>query len=545
MRKYFYFALALVMSACNNTDDFRYGDKDSEIQLTGNVVASRANTQATQIVKGEDVYVWLENITGDKTVDAWKLTAGDNGELTGDIQKYFPDGTESLKSYAVHANTTIEEGSSLPSEIVHNVMADQKITENYIKSDLLYSIKDEVKKGTENTLKFYHMLSKLEVKLIAGEGYTAEELKAFEVSILNTSLTAKLTVDKTKTESGVLETVVAAEGEKTPISINAFTDDYAEAVIVPQRVAAGDFIKFKSGEKELVYELNSEKVFEAGKKYKYEVTIKRSGISVTTSEVAWTDNQDIQDAPAYDTDIKKAIVISDLLSGAIRDEHGVLKAYYFLDNDFSEITSYVIGKTDDNTDLTVKTQPIILSDDNKTISWSDAITGTTRISLVDGCFVLESNMTVDSNSNGVADFRAATSHYEIKIDRNSLSFTKGDMCTLFKNELFNQGVKIETIELNCGNSMFAFTTMPDNWTSYVNTQEKLAKDLLKISWTGEFRMNGDSPMNVNAGQETGAIKNMFESYHSTNILVPETKDNVSTFYIINKDNKGWFKVVRQ
>ena len=537
MRKYFYFALALVMSACNNTDDFRYGDKDSEIRLTSNVVASRANTQATQIVKGEDVYVWLENRTGDKTVDAWKLTVGDNGELTGDTQKYFPDGTENLKSYAVYANTTIEEGSALPSEIVHSVMSDQKNTENYIKSDLLYSIKDEVKKGTENTLKFYHMLSKLEVKLIAGEGYTAEELEAFEVSVLNTSITAKLTVDKEKTESDVLNTVVNAEGDKTPISINAFTDDYAEVVIVPQRVAAGDFIKFKSGEKELVYELNSEKVFEAGKKYKYEVTIKRSGISVTTSEVAWTDNQDIQDAPAYDTDIKKAIVISDLLSGAIRDEHGVLKAYYFLDNDFSEITSYVIGRTADNTDLTVKTQPVTLSD-NKTISWSDAITGTTRISLVDGCFVLDSNMTVDANSNGVADFLAARSHYEIKIDRNSSSFTKGDMCTLFKNELFNPGVKIETIELNWENS-FAFTTMPDYWTSYINTQEKLAKDLLKMEWTGEFRLN------ANAGQEAGAIKNMFEAYHSTNIFVPETKDNVSTFYIINKDNKGWFKVVRQ
>lgn len=545
MKKYFYFALALVMSACNNTDDFGYGDKDSEIRLTSNVVASRANTQATQIVKGESVYVWLENITGDKTVDAWKLTAGDNGELTGDIQKYFPDGTESLKSYAVHANTTIEEGSSLPSEIVHNVMEDQKITENYIKSDLLYSIKDEVKKGTENTLKFYHMLSKLEVKLIAGEGYTAEELKAFEVSILNTSLTAKLTVDKTKTESGVLETVVAAEGEKTPISINAFTDDYAEAVIVPQTVAAGDFIKFKSGEKELVYKLDNEKAFKAGKKYKYEVTIKRSGISVTTSEVTWTDNQESQDAPAYDVNIEKAIVMSDLSSGAIRDASGVLKAYYFFDDGLDNITSYVIGKTDDNTDLTVKTQSVTLSGDKKTVSWTDAIAGITKMSLVDANIVLESGMAVDPNLNGVTDFLAAGGHYIININRDTQTFTKGEMCTLFKNELFNEGVKINTIELNSEGKMFAFTTMPDNYTSYKNTHEILAKDLLKITWNGEFRMFGDSPMNANAGQEEGAIKNMFEAYHSTNIFVPETKDNVSTFYIINKDNKGWFKVVRQ
>lgn len=545
MKKYFYFALALVMSACNNTDDFGYGDKDSEIRLTSNVVASRANTQATQIVKGEDVYVWLEDETGEKTVEAWKLTAGDNGELKGETQRYFPDGTEKLKSYAVHANTTIEEGSALPAEIVHTVTADQKNVENYIKSDMLYSIKDEVRKGTENALKFYHMLSKLEVKLIAGEGYTAEELKAFEVSILNTSLVAKLTIDKTKTESGILETTVTAEGDKTPILINALTDDYAEAVIVPQAVTAGKFMKFKSGEKELIYELGNEKVFEAGKKYKYEVTIKRSGISVTTSEVTWTDNQESQDAPAYNVNIKKAIVMSNLSSGAIRGEDGKFKAYYFFDGGLDNITSYVIGKTDDNTDLTVKTQPVTLSDDKKTVSWTDAIAGITKMSLVGANIVLESGMTADSNLNGVTDFLAAGGHYIISIDRNAKTFLVGEMCTLFKNELFNEGVKIETIELNSGEKMFAFTTMPDHYTSYKNTREVLAKDLLKISWTGEFRMNGDLPMNANAGQETGVIKNMFESYHSTNILVPETKDNVSTFYIINKDNRGWFKVVRQ
>lgn len=545
MKKYFYFALALVMSACNNTDDFGYGDKDSEIRLTSNVVASRANTQATQIVKGEDVYVWLEDETGEKTVEAWKLTAGDNGELKGETQRYFPDGTEKLKSYAVHANTTIEEGSALPAEIVHTVTADQKNVENYIKSDMLYSIKDEVRKGTENALKFYHMLSKLEVKLIAGEGYTAEELKAFEVSILNTSLVAKLTIDKTKTESGILETTVTAEGDKTPILINALTDDYAEAVIVPQAVTAGKFMKFKSGEKELIYELGNEKVFEAGKKYKYEVTIKRSGISVTTSEVTWTDNQESQDAPAYNVNIKKAIVMSNLSSGAIRGEDGKFKAYYFFDGGLDNITSYVIGKTDDNTDLTVKTQPVTLSDDKKTVSWTDAIAGITKMSLVGANIVLESGMTADPNLNGVTDFLAAGGHYIISIDRNAKTFLVGEMCTLFKNELFNEGVKIETIELNSGEKMFAFTTMPDHYTSYKNTREVLAKDLLKISWTGEFRMNGDLPMNANAGQEEGAIKNMFESYHSTNILVPETKDNVSTFYIINKDNRGWFKVVRQ
>lgn len=545
MRKLFYFALALVFAACSNTDDFGYKEKNSEIRLTSNVVPSRANTQATQIVKGENVYVWLENQTGDKTVGAWKLAAGDDGVLIGETPRYFPDGVEILKSYAIHANTAIEENSALPAEIVHTVMADQKNTENYIKSDLLYSIKDKVVKEAENNLKFYHMLSKLEVKLIAGDGYTADDLRAFEVSILNTKLSAKLTVNKGKTESQVLETGLVAQGDVSPISIKASTEDYAEVIIVPQTISNTDFIKLKSGDKEFVYRLENQKTFESGKKYKYDITIKKSGISVTTNEVNWVDNQENQESSVYDGDIISAIRLTDLISGAIRNSEGELKAYYIFDDKFENITTYVIGSTEDKKDITVKTQPITISEDKKTVSWSDAILGLSNIKLNGGIVSLESDMTLDANLNGVNSFLAATSHYVISIDRDSKNFTKGGMCTLFRDELFNEGVQINTIEFNCGESMFAFTTMPNYYTSYKNTREKLGKDMLKITWNGEFRMNGSSPMNADAGQEYGVIKNMFKSYHSTNILVPEKKDNVSTFYIINKDNKGWFKVVRQ
>lgn len=70
---------------------------------------------------------------------------------------------------------------------------------------------------------------------------------------------------------------------------------------------------------------------------------------------------------------------------------------------------------------------------------------------------------------------------------------------------------------------------------------------MKFTWTGEFRKNGEDPMDKNKGQESTTIKNLFESYHGTNIFVKKINDasELPAFYIINKDGKGWLFVERQ
>ena len=554
MKKYFYFAMALAFASCSNNEDWNVAGQDAEIRLSSGIVSSRAATQATQLVSGEVVYAWLDNMAGEQPVEvikAWKLKADNSDKLIGESAQFFPEGVSSLKAYAIHTNASFENGLSLPDKITHSILADQKETANYVKSDLLYSIKDEVNKGETNALTFYHMLSKVEIKLIPGDGFTKEGLENAKVSILGTKPVATLTLDKAKTETGLSELsvrngIVEASGVSTPISIATKLDDYAEAVIVPQSVQ-GDFIQLELADLALIYKLDTEKNFESGKKYQFDITVKKTGLKVTATITDWDSTSGSVSGSATMrefSNIEKALKANDLLSGAVRDAEGEFKAYYFFDETFQNITSYVIGETNDKKDITVTTQLVTVSGDKNTASWTTPFAGIARMALQEGQVVVTGGVSLDANSNGVKDFLSATSHYEIKVNREQKKMEKGDMSTLFKEEIFSEGTKITTIELNYGASMFAFTTMPDYWTSYVNTQEKISKDLMKLTWTGSFRMNEGKPMNVNAGQEENVIKNLFESYHGTNIFVRKVK-NQTGFYLLNKDGKGWLYVERQ
>lgn len=554
MKKYFYFAMALAFASCSNNEDWNVAGQDAEIRLSSGIVSSRAATQATQLVSGEVVYAWLDNMAGEQPVEvikAWKLKADNSDKLIGESAQFFPEGVSSLKAYAIHTNASFENGLSLPDKITHSILADQKETANYVKSDLLYSIKDEVKKGETNALTFYHMLSKVEIKLIPGDGFTKEGLENAKVSILGTKPVATLTLDKAKTETGLSDLsvrngIVEASGTPAPISIATKLDDYAEAVIVPQSVQ-GDFIQLELADLALIYKLDTEKYFESGKKYQFDITVKKTGLKVTATITDWDSTSGSVSGSATMrefSNIEKALKANDLLSGAVRDAEGEFKAYYFFDETFQNITSYVIGETNDKKDITVTTQPVTVSGDKNTASWTTPFAGIDQMALQEGQVVVTGGVSLDANSNGVKDFLSATSHYEIKVNREQKKMEKGDMSTLFKEEIFSEGTKITTIELNYGASMFAFTTMPDYWTSYVNTQEKISKDLMKLTWTGSFRMNEGKPMNVNAGQEENVIKNLFESYHGTNIFVRKVK-NQTGFYLLNKDGKGWLYVERQ
>lgn len=554
MKKYFYFAMALAFASCSNNEDWNVAGQDAEIRLSSGIVSSRAATQATQLVSGEVVYAWLDNMAGEQPVEvikAWKLKADNSDKLIGESAQFFPEGVSSLKAYAIHTNASFENGLSLPDKITHSILADQKETANYVKSDLLYSIKDEVNKGETNALTFYHMLSKVEIKLIPGDGFTKEGLENAKVSILGTKPVATLTLDKAKTETGLSDLsvrngIVEASGTPAPISIATKLDDYAEAVIVPQSVQ-GDFIQLELADLALIYKLDTKKNFESGKKYQFNITVKKTGLKVTAKITDWDSTSGPVSGSATMrefSNIEKALKANDLLSGAVRDAEGEFKAYYFFDETFQNITSYVIGETNDKKDITVTTQPVTVSGDKNTASWTTPFAGIAQMALQEGQVVVTGDVSLDANSNGVKDFLSATSHYEIKVNREQKKMEKGDMSTLFKEEIFSEGTKITTIELNYGASMFAFTTMPDYWTSYVNTQEKISKDLMKLTWTGSFRMNEGKPMNVNAGQEENVIKNLFESYHGTNIFVRKVK-NQTGFYLLNKDGKGWLYVERQ
>ncbi|MBY2903061.1 MULTISPECIES: fimbrillin family protein [Bacteroides] len=298
-------AATMILAGCSNDENEPTDNWNGEIRLTSGVTAqTRANTQATQILSGETVYAWADKApsTADY-IKAWTLTAGSSGSFTGNSQ-YYPTDDSKLEFYALHGNfkdaTFTENTTAFPSTaIVHSVEADQSGSDmkGYAKSDLLYAVKKDVERSKKAVaLTFYHMLSKVEVALKAGDG--TPNLKDAIVTIEGTKLKADFTPAKSATIPDDLGNMVSAtsnDNDAAAIQIgNATSSDfsnptYNEAIIVPQTLANGTpFIKVTlSDNASLVYPLGAQTEFKSGKKYIYQITAKKTGLEVTSTIADW------------------------------------------------------------------------------------------------------------------------------------------------------------------------------------------------------------------------------------------------------------------
>ena len=310
-------ATSTILAGCSNEETNEVIDSwDGEIRLSsGLAVQTRTYTptQGTQIKEGQEVYVWADKATTPAAsyISAWKLTAGSSGSLADSSDpKYYPTDGNKLDFYAMHGNfgsTPFTGSTDFPSSggITHTVEADQSGTEmtNYAKSDLLYAITKDVQKSNNAvSLTFYHMLSKVEIALLAGDGNPT--LTDATVTILNTKLKATFTPTKTVTMStqsdrAGLVTVPSDNNDAAPITVatkiatNDFTDaEYGEAIVVPQEVSAkADFIKvaLANGGATFTYKIpdSGALTLASGKVYKYNITVKSSGLSVASSITDW------------------------------------------------------------------------------------------------------------------------------------------------------------------------------------------------------------------------------------------------------------------
>lgn len=298
-------AATMILAGCSNDENESTDNWNGEIRLTSGVTPqTRANTQATQILSGETVYAWADKASSTTDyIRAWTLTAGSSNSLTGSSQYYPTDGS-SLDFYALHGNfegtAFTENTTAFPtSAIVHSVEADQSNTnmEAYAKSDLLYAAKKSVAHSkTAVALTFYHMLSKVEVALKAGDGNP--DLTNATVTIEGTKLKADFTPSKSAAlpaDCADMVSPTTAGNDAAPITIgNATCTDfssptYNEAIIVPQTLANGTpFIKVTlSDNASLVYILEAQTEFKSGKKYIYQITAKKTGLEVTSTIADW------------------------------------------------------------------------------------------------------------------------------------------------------------------------------------------------------------------------------------------------------------------
>ena len=310
--------LASVLAACSAGDD-RAQETRLPIVLGTEVGAVTRSNDATNLLSGDTVYVWADMVNGatqavTEYFNAWALKANGVGSLStlaAGNAKLFP-ATNALNFYAMVGNfgkKTVEEQqvpqiepetTEFPATgVVHTVLSDQKDAEAYYKSDLLYAVRKNQEPVSEAVvLPFKHLLSRIQVVIVAGNGMTASELAGATVELLNlkqqvtfkpakdkdfasqTDLASMLSIPQTATSANIqLKTsVVSTVGDATG---TANASVYTDAIVVPQTVSAGQFIHVKYLDRDTYYTIPAGDglKLESGKQYRFRLIADRIGES--------------------------------------------------------------------------------------------------------------------------------------------------------------------------------------------------------------------------------------------------------------------------
>ena len=260
--------MALVaFTSCYNDEvaDNQKADTSRPIVLSSALEKSRAVTQDEQIVSGQYVYAWADVASTQASwFNRWLLTANGSGAFTcaSGTEKYFPKGNAPVDIYAIHGRYQFAENAAFPSTgYIFSVHNDQTSTAYYCESDLLYGIKKNATYNAEGVnVKFYHMLSKLEVVLKASGALTDDDLADAEVNILGVQAQVTFTPEKLEeagiadspTRESMLTLSTEQQAAKTDIIMNTvvapkgdtgFGTEVGEACIPPQSFDTDQFIK--------------------------------------------------------------------------------------------------------------------------------------------------------------------------------------------------------------------------------------------------------------------------------------------------------------
>lgn len=305
-------AAALFLAACS-TEENPSEAWDGRIHLSSGVATLTRATQNLdeKIANNEKVWLYIDgSVTGSGAIQYYgkQLTANGSNGFTDADNLFFPANETSIDLYAFHIyelSTANMSADAYPAaQLTHQVSQDQQSSGNgYAKSDLLYaktSLTKETAKsnGGAVELPFKHQLSKIEVVLKKDPGVGNATID--KVEILNTKLQGIFTPSKTSESLSVTASGSIDGSTHNPIQIDndLTTNDVPvlnEAIIIPQTINEGTaFIRVTlSTGGVLTYKLDDNNVstslvtFAPGTKYRYTITAKLTGLTVTSSITPW------------------------------------------------------------------------------------------------------------------------------------------------------------------------------------------------------------------------------------------------------------------
>ena len=296
MKKLFFFAAAasVMLAACSSDNEEATVAEKSAIRLstqslTGMTRAGQS-VQLTQFAADENVGIFLaEDNAGSPVTSGTNVTpyaqpltyvADGAGNLAN--TQYWPQDGNGLHIFGVYPLAAATAAAAYNATgVTFTVAADQTSDANYKASDLMTGLPtsgtNPVARTTANVpMTFTHLLTKVDVNLSAGEGFTSTEMDAAVVSILGTKLTTTFDVQST--------TVGAASGTAAPIV--AGTGAANSAIIVPQTIVAGaSFIKVTVGGGDYIYKMGADTDFDSKKCYTFNITVNKTGLVLTVTTI--------------------------------------------------------------------------------------------------------------------------------------------------------------------------------------------------------------------------------------------------------------------
>lgn len=286
--------IALGIAACSSDDT---ASTDSyELRLSSGLTVqdvSRAGTavQSDAFANGEsvDIFIYENATTATKTYGSNGLltyTAGENNALTPTATQYWPESGNGVNIYGFYPSGKVTDAKSTTA-VDFTVQTDQSADADYKASDLMYGVPTSnpvSRTSSAVNVQFSHLLSKVTVALVAGDG--KPDLEGAEVTLLSVKPTVSLTPSTGKigeTASGTAKDIKVFTASESTLS---------GSCIVPPQTLANEFVKVTLKDGGTLYGSLSSGApsLTSGNAYTYTITVNLTGLELTGSITEWQAN---------------------------------------------------------------------------------------------------------------------------------------------------------------------------------------------------------------------------------------------------------------
>lgn len=243
MKKLQFFLACAALTALSSCSSDDQSFDPNEIRITTNVGGIEATTRAAANILSTNFSEDVDNVNIYITEHAVSPTIsyGTSGLLTataksGNVlelssKQYYPSTGNGVDVWGVYPISIKKDATTF------SVQTDQSNEVDYKASDFLFAtgVTDHKKAAGEIKLQFEHQLSKVIVKLQAGNGVEESALTGADVKIVNTKPKASFTA---LSQTG--PATISATGDVADITIGKWLGSDIAAIIVPQTVSKGD-----------------------------------------------------------------------------------------------------------------------------------------------------------------------------------------------------------------------------------------------------------------------------------------------------------------